>query len=265
MPIAAIFVICACVTLVMYFVVIPWVLKKRGVTVVPRTKFGVALIFDSADDDGTPVRLLNVGGTFQSAAYLGEGLRDELVCEYHRNMVGALRKLPRGARVLVIGGGGYSLPRFILTHSRQMRVDVVEIDPAITDIAREYFGLDGLEERFGEAGDGRLRLVCADGWEWLRSGDETYDAIVNDAFSGKRPLGPIATDEGAHVVRGHLAEGGFYLANVRSSLEGKRAANLEEARSAFEAVFAHVYVFAEKPEEPLELGYNAFVACDSEL
>ena len=262
MPFVAILAICACVTLVMYFVVIPWALKKRGVTVIPRTKFGVALVFDTADDDGTPVRMLNVGGTFQSAAYLDEELRDELVCEYHRNMVGYLKRLPRGARVLVLGGGGYSLPRFILTHSKQMRVDVVEIDPAITDIAREYFWLDELERAFGETGDGRLRLVCADGWEWLREGDEMYDAIVNDAFSGKQPLGPIATCEGACVVREHLAEGGVYLANVRSSIEGKKAANLDEARAAFEAVFAHVEVLADKPETPTELGYNTFVASD---
>ena len=260
MPFAIFLVICACITLAMYFVVIPWVLKKRGVSVVPRTKFGVALIFDTADEDGTPVRMLNVGGTFQSAMYLDEGLRDELVCEYHRKMVPALKKLPRGGRVLVIGGGGYSLPRYILSHSKRLRVDAIEIDPKVTEIAREYFFLDETERAHGKAGDGRLRLICADGWEWLRESGEAYDAIVNDAFSGKRPLGPIATDEGARVVREHLAEGGFYLANVRSSLEGRHAANLEEARAAFEAEFAHVAVYADKPEAPRELGYNTFVA-----
>ena len=265
MPFVIFFVVAGCITLVMYFVVIPWLLKKRGVTVIPRTKFGVALVFDTTDGDGTPVRLLNVGGTFQSAAYLNEELWDELVCVYHREMVRALKKLPHGGRVLVIGGGGYSLPRYILTHSKFLRVDVVEIDPKITEVAREHFYLDRLEREYGEGGDGRLRLICADGWEWLQGGSEVCDAIVNDAFSGKRPLGPIGTREGARVVREHLREGGFYLANVRSSLEGKKAANLEEAREAFEAEFAHVYVYPEKPEAPTELGYNAFIATDSEL
>ena len=265
MPIAIFFAVAVCITALMYLVVIPWALKKRGVSVIPRTKFGVALVFDTTDDDGTAVRLLNVGGTFQSACYLEEGLRDELVCVYHRNMVATLKRLPRGGRVLVIGGGGYSLPRYILSHSARLRVDVIEIDPKVTDIAREYFFLDEAERAHGEEGDGRLRLICADGWEWLRESDETYDAIVNDAFSGKRPLGPIATDEGARVVHAHLNEGGFYLANVRSSLEGKRAANLEEARAAFAAEFAHVKVLPEKPEEPTELGYNTFLASDSEL
>ena len=265
MPFIIFLVVSACVSLVLYLFVVPWLLKKRGVKFYPRTMFGVALVFDSADDDGTPVRLLNVGGVFQSVAYLPDDLRNELACMYHRHMADVLKGLPKDARVLVLGGGGYSLPRYLVTHNKTVRVDVVEIDPKITEIAREHFFLGELEGRFGEAGEGRLSLVCADGWEWLRESDVNYDAIVNDAFSGKRPLGPIATDEGARVVREHLVPGGMYLANVRSSLEGKKAANLEEARSAFEAEFAHVYVYAERPEAPGELGYNAFVACDREI
>ena len=265
MPFVIFFAIGTCVSIFLYLVVVPWLLKERGVKLYPKTKFGVALVFDSQDDDGTPVRLLNVNGTFQSVTYLPEELRDELVCVYHREMVRALKRLPRGGRVLVIGGGGYSLPRYILTHSKFLQVDAVEIDPKITEVAREHFYLERLEQEHGEAGDGRLRLICADGWEWLQSGSEVYDAIVNDAFSGKKPLGPIGTREGARVVREHLSEGGFYLANVRSSLEGKKAANLLEAREAFEAQFAHVYVYPEKPEAPTELGYNAFIATDSEL
>ena len=41
----------------------PWLLRRRGVEM-RRTKFGLTLVFDSADADGTPVRLLNVNGTF---------------------------------------------------------------------------------------------------------------------------------------------------------------------------------------------------------
>ena len=263
MPIAIFLVVGLSVSLVMYLVVIPWVLKKRGITVVPRTMFGVALVFDSCDGDGTAVRLLNVGGTFQSAMYVDEELRDELVCEYHRRMVPQLKRLPRGGRVLVIGAGGFSLPRFILTHSTLLQVDVVEIDPAVLEVARKHFYLDELEGQYGPEGEGRLRVVCADGWEWLRGCGEKYDAIVNDAFSGKRPLGPISTVEGARVVREHLAAGGVYLANVRSSLEGRRAENLCEARRAFEAEFAQVEVMADKPEAPREVGYNTFVARDA--
>lgn len=48
----------------------------------------------------------------------------------------------------------------------------------------------------------------------------------------------MKTDEGARVVRAHLADGGAYLANVRSACEGRRSATLREVREAFGREFA---------------------------
>lgn len=89
--------------------------------------------------------------------------------------------------------------------------------------------------------------------------------MVNDAFSGKRPLGPLATEEGARLVRERLGAQGVYLANVRSSLKERHAGPLDEALGAFAREFAHIYLFPEYPDEPERLGYNAMAATDVEL
>ena len=96
---------------------LPWILRRRGVDML-RTKFGLTLVFDSADADGTPVRLLNVNGTFQSVSYVPEGLRFELACVYHREMAQVIESLvrARGAsrgdplRVMVMGGAATPCP-----------------------------------------------------------------------------------------------------------------------------------------------------------
>ncbi len=44
------------------------------------------MVFDSVDADKTPVRLLNVNGTYQSVSYVPKDLRAELAVEYHRLM-----------------------------------------------------------------------------------------------------------------------------------------------------------------------------------
>ena len=104
-----------------------WILRLRGVFVT-RTKFGVTMVFDSVDADKTPVRLLNVNGTYQSVSYVPKDLRAELAVEYHRLMADLIeqatatpqptpkkREEPR-ARVLILGGGGFSLPKYLIAH-----------------------------------------------------------------------------------------------------------------------------------------------------
>ena len=247
---------------------LPWLLRKRGV-VMRRTKFGLTLIFESENLDHTPMRLLNVNGTFQSVCYIPEDLRFELACEYHRAMASVIEGLARraegrGVHVMVMGGGGYSLPKYLAAYVPTARTDVVEVDPAITAIAREFFFLDECLEKTGAQKDGRLRLVNDDAWAFVRAAAEPYDVIVNDAFSGKRPLGPLTSAEGARVVRSRLAEGGVYLANVRCACEGRGSGPLREVEEAFGRVFAHVGYVPEWPDDPKKPGNNAFIATNAE-
>ena len=264
--------ICALLVLTVVCTVVlalmPWALRKRGVEM-RRTKFGLTLIFESENLDGTPVRLLNVNGTFQSGCYVPDGLHFELACEYHRAMAGVIEGLARRdagrpVRVMVMGGGGYSLPKYLAAYVPAARTDVVEVDPAITAIARELFFLDECLEKTGAEKDGRLRLLNDDAWAFVRATSEPYDVIVNDAFSGRRPLGPLASAEGARVVRSRLAKDGVYLANVRCACEGRGSEPLREVEEAFGREFAHVGYVPEWPDEPEKPGNNAFVATDAE-
>ena len=235
---------------------LPWLLSLRGVEMRRHSLFGTVLIFEHADEDGTPVRLLNVNGTFQSATYLSDDLWAELVCAYHRTMVDKIDEMGRARSVLVIGGGGYSLPKYLIAHTRRMKVTAVEIDPRITQIARERFFLDRAEK----LADGRLTLVNADGWEYLRTCGTSFDVIINDAFSGSRPLGALGNAEGAALIREHLTDRGMYLANVRSPLKGRKANVLEQVAAAFEREFGSVEVIPELPDEPEVLANNVLVA-----
>ena len=140
-------------------------------------------------------------------------------------------------------------------------MSVAEIDPKIVDIARESFGLDRLEREHGE--DGRFELVIEDGWSWLTSQEEDFDLIINEAFSGSKPLGPLTGEEGVRVVRDHLCEGGTYLATLRLPLEGRKARPLEETCDAFATGFAHAWLVPEAADEPTKPGNNTLVASDT--
>lgn len=238
------------------------ILRWRGVTVT-RTMFGTTFIFDATDEDGTPVRLLNVGGAFQSACYVEDSLAYELVCEYQRAEADIVASLPTLRDVAFIGGGGFSFPKWVLRHLPPVRVAVAEIDPKIIDIARRSFHLADAECRY--VPEGRLTIACEDGWEWLRGLEQPVDLIVNEAFSGRHPLGPLTGEEGAGLVHEKLANGGTYLANVRCPLEGRRSAALRGTADAFGREFAHVWVVPERPQEPTVAGNNTLVASDCDL
>ena len=250
---------------------LPHLLAWRGVWFTWHTRFGPALVFDSADADGVTVRLLNVRGTYQSVCYVDEDLLWVPVCEYHRTWAGvvrdtwgkAQRKTKPVRRALVMGGGGCSFPKWLVAYRPDFCCEVAEIDPAIIRIARERFFVDELEQRFDTVRTGRLALVEADAWDYLEADAQGYDLIVNDAFSGNRPLGRLGTREGAQKIREHLCPGGVYVGNVRTPLEGRGSQVLTETRAAFEQEFAHVRIVPERPEEPRKIGNNALIAWDA--
>ena len=117
----------------------------------------------------------------------------------------ALEGVPRPARVLVGGlGVGFSLAE-ALADPGVAAVTVVEIEPAVVRWNREHFGtpLD----------DPRVSVVVADLAEFLRAGDDAYEAICLDVDNGPDwtvvpANAALYGDEGLAALDARLAPGG---------------------------------------------------------
>ena len=189
---------------------------------------------ESADTDqhGKPIRVLYVGGGFQSASYLGDA-RFEPVFEYYRAFDHMFESTRPINQVLMIGAGAYSYPKHLLTSRNDTSIDVVEIDPAIVEIARKHFYVDELEQRYGEAGDGRLRTIVEDGVTFLAHAQSAaYDAIINDSFDGTNPTGLLLTPESIRQAKRCLTPGGLYLLNAVVDDEREEYEGLRECEKA---------------------------------
>lgn len=179
-----------------------------------------------------PIRVLYVGGGFQSASYLGDA-RFEPVFEYYRAFDHMFESTRPINQVLMIGAGAYSYPKHLLTSRNDTSIDVVEIDPAIVEIARKHFYVDELEQRYGEAGDGRLRTIVEDGVTFLAHAQSAaYDAIVNDSFDGTNPTGLLLTPESIRQAKRCLTPGGLYLLNAVVDNEREEYEELRECEKA---------------------------------
>ena len=78
---------------------------------------------------------------------------------------------------------------------------MVDADPYAEEIARSFFFLDEFLEDMEQEGGSRLKLITADGREYLEQCGERFDAILNDAFEGASPVASLTTREAARSIR----------------------------------------------------------------
>lgn len=222
-------------------------MRAAGVYVYPFTKFGPAIVLPIEDDEGNAVRVLSVGGMFQSATYLDESRRYEPVFGYYREFDRMFEPGRAIDNVLMVGGGGYSYPKHFVATQPKAAIDVVEIDPAITRIAYRHFFLDELIAEFDTETTGRLNLFCEDGRAFLEELAAApqgirYDAIVLDSFGGNEPVVRLVSVEAARAAHGCLAPGGLYLANVVAPRGVMSLVYLDSFMATLLEVFEHVWM-----------------------
>lgn len=111
-------------------------------------------------------------------------------------------------RVLVIGGGGYTFPRCAKTVVPKSQVEVVEIDPAVTQAAERYLGFDRQ----------KLDIVVhhQDGRQFITEEAQpgSYDLIVLDAVNDYSVPAHLTTKEFNESVKRILVKNGIYLLTV---------------------------------------------------
>lgn len=229
------------------------------------TMFGEAEVFTLESDEGAPVRVLYVAGGFQSATFLGDR-RFSPVFEYYRAIDRAFDAGRNISRALMIGGGAFSYPKHLLTSEDErlkgVAIDVVEIDPAIVDIAREHFFLDEVEALHGPLGSGRLGIIVADGVEVLQSTQPAaYDLIINDSFSGTDLTDGLLSPELLAAAKRAMTENGLYLVNAVAETPEEAAPFAE----LLHAAFAKVYLLPCPDEEFDGSSNNILMASDEPI
>ena len=143
--------------------------------------------------------------------------------------------------VLMIGGAGYSYPKYYIKNYPNKKMDVVEIDDKVTKIAGLYFNLNNLIENYNINENHRLRIFNDDGRVYLNKNTIKYDAILNDSFSGFIPARNMATKEAVERIHDSLVEGGLYLNNIIGSLKGNDSRFLKSEIKTIGQVFKNVY------------------------
>lgn len=160
----------------------------------------------------------------------------------------AVSYAPQVDRVLCIGMGVGIVPGQFAREGRT--VDVVEINPTIVPLARDYFDLD-LKA---------VNLTIGDGRQYVHTlADATYDAVVLDAFLGDSSPSHLMTLEAFSDIRRVLKPAGVLVINAFARFEPGQdfmGASLDRTlKAVFNSVVIHAsgngnvfYVASEQPE-----------------
>lgn len=177
-----------------------------------KTAYGEYRVIDQ-QYNGHAARILYAG---QATPQSGITLDDPhvLLFDYIQRMFEvALSVQPK--RVLILGGGAYSLATALLTLACVRRVDVVEIDAALPNIAREFFRAP---EDFS-----RLRTIIDDGAHYIATARGNYDLVIIDAFQEYTIPVTLIDEKAMAQYRSRLSKNGLIVMNYIGYARGDSA------------------------------------------
>ena len=157
------------------------------------------------EDDRGLRTLLFENRVRQSVVKVGDP--DHLELAYARVMPAGLAFVEKPQRVLIVGLGGGTIPSFLHKHYPETTIDCVDIDPAVVDVAKRFFG-------FRE--DRTMHAYVNDGRRFIEECQEPYDVIFLDAFGSENIPYDLATQEFLQAVRRALTPEGIVVGNVWS-------------------------------------------------
>jgi spermidine synthase len=204
------------------------------------TQYNRVQIYDSTENlTGKLIRvLLTDPNSTQSAMYLES---DDLALNYAKYYHLMRHFNPKFQKTLIIGGAAYSFPKEYLRSYPDKKIDVVEIDPQMTEAARKYFNLQD---------NPNLQIFHTDGRVFLNQNTTKYDVILIDAFTSLYSVPfQLTTVEAVREMEKSLTENGVVIVNLISAFEGEGAKFLQTEVKTYKEVFPQIVLFKAKPEK----------------
>jgi spermidine synthase len=158
------------------------------------------------DVDGILTLRFGQHGPRQSVVKTGD--LDYLGLPYARSAMIGLAFTEQLDRILVLGVGAGNIPMFLRKYYSGAQIDVVDIDPQIIALAKQYFNF--LE-------DDLLHAYAQDGRAFIENVQKPYDLIFLDAYTAAGIPKHLATKEFLLSLKKVLKPSGAIIANMWST------------------------------------------------
>ena len=131
--------------------------------------------------------------------------------------------------ILVLGNGTGTYATQCTRYFDNVKIDGVEIDQKITDLAKEYFELPD-----------DVKVTTYDGRAYLNAIDDKYDVIMVDAYQDITIPFQMSSIEFFDLVKEHLKEDGVMVVNM--NMRGSEEGNINQyLADTISEIFGEVY------------------------
>lgn len=212
------------------------------------------------DSNSNVIRTLFTGNSHQSVTYTNE-LKYELydkftnlykVCDTHKEDI---------SNVLVLGGGGFSYPKYYISKYKNRYMDVVEIDEYLIEVAKKYFYLDELYEEHDKEKE-RLNIVIDDAFKYIYETNKQYDSILVDLFIDNKPIQKTFEEDTLKQLKSILKEDGIVTINYIITKEDSNYEQLKKDLKNLRKMFKNMKILTTIKFYENKRG-NIFIICSN--
>ena len=189
--------------------------------------------------DGRDVRILTLDKLLHSYVDLDDPLY--LVYSYEKifaDLATYVGQREPEMKALFIGGGGYTMPRYLEVQYPSSRLEVIEIDPEVTQVAMDYFGLTADSKIITYNQDARVKVP--------QLTSRRYDLVLGDALNDVPVPYHLTTFEFNEQIKGLLEDDGIYAVNIVDKMYSGRF--LRAYVNTLGRTFPHVYILRDDSE-----------------
>ena len=181
-------------------------------------------------------RTLRLGKGYEAGKQSRVDIRcpHDLILEYTQLVFSGLLINDRPDSILIIGLGGGVIPRAFNRYFPEAKIDVVDIDPDVLDVAEKYFLFNPGKNTSIHISDGRIFVEDIIN----RNLPVKYDIIILDAFDSTSIPGHLLTKEFLELVTQIMNPEGVIAANVLSD-----NSLFHSIIKTYRKVFGRCYVF----------------------
>jgi len=190
--------------------------------------------------NGERMRGIAVGPTAtQSGVYVNNP--DKLAFWYTQQMAKVVAEhAKKPVRILMLGGGTFTLPQYLATHYPAATIDVVEIDPELAAIAREHFYYKD---------PSNVNLIFEDARTYVNRSNQMYDVIIVDVYGGSHVPFTFMTREYGERVDALLQPNGVVVANIIAGMKDECGELLAALDAPYRVRLPHAQYMAQQESE----------------